>query len=98
MNLIEYREKLNSESTHINDYIAGLAIGYEWNQAYLISKGLLEKKTFCVKNLDVLDSNNMMIILNQYLSELIKEKGRDTVDSYSIELVLLWALEREYPC
>jgi|GEM_PF-5847187 len=98
MNLIEYRDKLNSESTDINDYITGLANGYEWNQSYLISKGLIGKKTFCVQNLDVLDSNNMMKILNQYLSELVKEKGKDTVDYYSIELVLLWALEREYPC
>lgn len=98
MSLIEYRDKLNAESTHINDYIAGLAMGYEWNQSYLISKGVIGKKTFCVKNLDVLDSNNMMRILNLYLSELVQEKGRDTVDYYSIELVLLWALEREYPC
>lgn len=98
MTVIEYKDNLKSSPEYVRDYISGLANGYEYGQAYLISKGMLGTKTYCISSIEALNSENMLRIIDKYIQELIIEKGKETVDYYPIELILMWSLDRYLPC
>jgi len=98
MPVIDYQDNLKSSPEYVKGYVAGLGNGFEWNQGHLISKSLIGAKTYCVPSINKLNSDNLVQILNEYIHDLTEEKGKSAVDYYSIELILIWALEKKYPC